>query len=90
MFNAGRRLGGAIGVAVAMTTIVLVNGDAATSGGGRLSIAACRAAFLVSAAVSLAGVLIAWSVTDADAASTIPAPRPRKRMKTAPSERPLS
>jgi EmrB/QacA subfamily drug resistance transporter len=89
MFNAGRRLGGAIGVAVAMTTIVLVNGDSATSGGGRLSIAACRAAFLVSAAISLAGILIAWSVTDADAASTIPAPRPRKRMKTA-SERPLS
>lgn len=89
MFNAGRRLGGAVGVAVAMTTIVLVSADSATSGGGRLSIAACRAAFLVAAAISLAGILIAWSVTDADAASTIPAPRPRKRPKTPPSARPL-
>jgi EmrB/QacA subfamily drug resistance transporter len=83
MFNAGRRLGGAIGVAVATTTIVLVNAGPASSGGGHLSIAACRAAFVVAAVISLTGIRAAWSVRDRDAASTIP---PRRRRKLVRSE----
>jgi EmrB/QacA subfamily drug resistance transporter len=86
MFNAGRRLGGAIGVAVATTTIVLVNAGPGTSSGARIGIAACRAAFLVGAVINLLGILAAWSIRDSDAASTIPARRPAKRLKGAPAE----
>jgi MFS family permease len=82
MFNAGRRLGGAIGVAVATTTIVLVNAGV-DPGGARISIAACRAAFLVGGAINLLGVLAARSIKDSAAASTIPASRPTRRLKGA-------
>jgi EmrB/QacA subfamily drug resistance transporter len=81
MFNAGRRLGGAIGVAVATTTIVLVNVGAHPSGGAGISIAACRAAFLIGGAINLLGILAAWSIKDSAAASTIPARRPTRRLK---------
>jgi EmrB/QacA subfamily drug resistance transporter len=75
MFNAGRRLGGAAGVAVATTAMALAGAGASASTGAGLSIAACRAAFLAGAAICLLATLLAWPVRDADAASTIPAPR---------------
>jgi EmrB/QacA subfamily drug resistance transporter len=84
MFNAGRRLGGAVGVAVATTTIVLA--DPGPSGGARIGLAACRAAFLAGAAINLAGIPAAWSINDSDAARTIPARRRTKDPEGARSD----
>jgi hypothetical protein len=75
MFNAGRRLGGAVGVAVATTSMALAGAGAGASAGVGLSVVACRAAFLAGAAICLLAVFLAWPVCDSDAASTIPAPR---------------
>jgi EmrB/QacA subfamily drug resistance transporter len=72
LFNVGRRLGGAVGVAVATTVIVLVGTSAA--GGGTAPIA-YRTAFLVAAAINLLGLWPARAVRDRDAANTIPRPR---------------
>jgi EmrB/QacA subfamily drug resistance transporter len=70
MFNAGRQLGGAIGVAVLTTAIVL-------AGNGHQSAAATsltpyRVAFLVAAGIALIAVLSAVTIHDDDAASTLP------------------
>ncbi|MEV6112910.1 DHA2 family efflux MFS transporter permease subunit [Streptomyces sp. NPDC052109] len=62
LFNVGRRLGGATGVAVASTVLVA----AGASG--------YRAAFLTLAAVNLLGLYAATRVSDTDAASTISPP----------------
>jgi EmrB/QacA subfamily drug resistance transporter len=86
LFNAGRRLGGAIGVAVATTTIVLVSEGARAADGTGTDLTACRAAFLVGAAINLLGIRAAWSVRDSDAASTIPARRRKKRLEGAATE----
>jgi MFS family permease len=86
LFNAGRRLGGAIGVAVATTTIVVVDAGARTAGGTGADVTACRVAFLVAAAINLLGIRAAWSVRDSDAANTIPARRRRKRLEGAAAE----
>jgi hypothetical protein len=83
LFNAGRRLGGAIGVAVATTTIVLVSEGARAADGTGTDLTACRVAFLVGAAINLLGIRAAWSVRDSDAASTIPARRGKKRLEGA-------
>jgi EmrB/QacA subfamily drug resistance transporter len=74
LFNVGRRLGGAVGVAVATTAIVLVSAPA----GGHIDPSAFRVAFLVAAAINLLGLWSAWGVRDRDAANTIPRPRPKK------------
>jgi EmrB/QacA subfamily drug resistance transporter len=80
MFNAGRRIGGAVGVAVATTVIVLVGVGATADNAG--DVAGYRIAFLVTAAINLLAVRAAWVVRDSDAASTIPARR-RKRVVSA-------
>lgn len=76
LFNVGRRLGGALGVAVATTVIVLVSAPTHTP--GRIDPAAYRVAFLVAAAINLLGLWSARTVRDRDAANTIPQPRPKK------------
>jgi sugar phosphate permease len=86
LFNAGRRLGGAIGVAVATTTIVLVSEGARAADGTGTDLTACRAAFLAGAAINLLGIRAAWSVRDSDAASTIPVRRRKKRLEGAAAE----
>ncbi|HEX4786935.1 MAG TPA: MDR family MFS transporter [Actinospica sp.] len=74
MFNVGRRLGGALGVAVATTSLVLVGRSARTSGAGA-DLAAYQVAFLVAAATNLFALLPALAVRDEQARSTVPAPR---------------
>jgi hypothetical protein len=59
LFNLGRRVGGAVGVAVATTVMSLASG------------APYRSAMLVAAAVCLASGLLVLRVRDADAASTL-------------------
>ncbi|MER5791435.1 DHA2 family efflux MFS transporter permease subunit [Streptomyces sp. NPDC001980] len=70
LFNVGRRLGGAAGVAVATTVLVTAGtaGDRTAAGTGY------RAAFLTLAAVNLLGLYAATRVSDSAAAHTIPRP----------------
>jgi len=75
VFNVGRRLGGAVGVAVATTAIGLVSAP----GGGHIAPSAYRVAFLVAAAINLLGLWPARRVRSHDAANTIPPARPRKK-----------
>jgi EmrB/QacA subfamily drug resistance transporter len=72
MFNAIRQLGGAIGVAVLTTVIVLVGPVHLVDGHTAANLTAYRAAFLAAAAICLCGVACSLSIRDADAAATIP------------------
>ncbi len=75
MFNAVRQLGGAVGVAMLTTAIVLVGPVHLVGGHPAANLTAYRVAFLVAAAVCLAAVPCALSIRDADAARTIPGRR---------------
>ncbi len=87
MFNAVRQLGGAVGVAVLTTAIVLVGPVHLVAGHAVANLAAYRMAFLAAAAICLSAVPCALSIRDADAASTIPARRgqPAAESATAPT-----
>ena len=87
MFNAIRQLGGAIGVAVLTTAIVLVGPVHLVGGHPVPNLLAYRVAFLVAAAVALCAVACSLSIRDADAAATIPARRGRREPETAPEPR---
>jgi MFS family permease len=75
MFNAVRQLGGAVGVAVLTTAIVLVGPIHLVAGHPAANLTAYRVAFLVAAAVALLAVPCALSIRDSDAARTIPVRR---------------
>ena len=77
MFNTIRQLGGAIGVALLTTVIVLIGATHVVAGHEAANLTAYRITFLVAAAICLAGVPSALSIRDADAAATIPARRRR-------------
>ena len=89
LFNTFRQLGGAIGVAVLTTAIVLAGPTRLLDGHPVANLGAYRVAFLVAAAFCLIGVGAALTVRDTDAAETIPprrAPRPRPEVPvTSPS-----
>ena len=72
MFNAIRQLGGAVGVAVLTTVIVLVGPVHLVGGHEVANLTAYRAAFLAAAAICLCAVAWSLSIRDADAAGTIP------------------
>jgi len=78
LYNASRQLGGAIGVALLTTTIVLVGSVHMVAGHLVPNLTAYRITFLVAAAVALIGVVPALSIHDADAESTRVDPRLRK------------
>jgi MFS family permease len=88
MFNAVRQLGGAVGVAVLTTVIVLIGPVHVVAGHEVANLTAYRIAFLVAAAICLCGVAWSLSIRDADAASTIP--RRGGREKDEPSPAPAS
>jgi EmrB/QacA subfamily drug resistance transporter len=75
MFNAVRQLGGAVGVAVLTTVIVLVGPFHVVAGHLAPNLDAYRAAFLVAAAICLCATAFSLSIRDADAAATRPGPR---------------
>jgi sugar phosphate permease len=77
MFNAGRQLGGAVGVAVLTTVVVAVGARHVVAGRVVANLAAYHVAFLIAAAVDAAAIGVALTISDADAAATIPARRPR-------------
>jgi EmrB/QacA subfamily drug resistance transporter len=76
MFNAVRQLGGAAGVAVLTTVIVAVGPVHLVAGHEVSNLTSYRVAFGVAAAICLCAVPCSLSIRDADAAGTIPAPRP--------------
>jgi EmrB/QacA subfamily drug resistance transporter len=75
LFNAVRQFGGAVGVAVLTTAIVLVGPMHVVDGHLAANLTAYRVAFLVAAAVALLAVPCALSIRDSDAARTIPGRR---------------
>jgi MFS family permease len=72
MFNAIRQLGGAVGVAVLTTVIVLIGPVHLVAGHEVANLTAYRAAFLVAAAICFCALPFSLSIRDADAAATIP------------------
>jgi len=72
MFNAIRQLGGAVGVAVLTTVIVLVGPVHRVAGHQVANLVAYRAAFVAAAAICLCALACSLSIRDADAASTRP------------------
>jgi MFS family permease len=82
MFNAVRQLGGAVGVAILTTVIVLVGPIHQVAGHPAVNLTAYRAAFLTAAAIALSALTCSLSIRDADAASTLPA----RRSKSPPAE----
>jgi EmrB/QacA subfamily drug resistance transporter len=87
MFNTVRQLGGAIGVAVLTTAIVLVGPVHLVGGHAVANLTAYRVAFLVAAAICIAAVPSALSIRDADAARTIHGRRGRELAEEAESAR---
>jgi EmrB/QacA subfamily drug resistance transporter len=79
MFNAVRQLGGAVGVALLTTVIVLVGATHRVAGHEVANLTAYRVTFLVAAAICLLALGSSLSIHDADAAATIPPPRQRRR-----------
>jgi EmrB/QacA subfamily drug resistance transporter len=86
MFNAVRQLGGAVGVAVLTTVIVLI-GPVHLAGGHEVAnLTAYRVAFLTAAAICVCAISCSLSIRDADAASTIPARRGRRGRPEGPGD----
>jgi EmrB/QacA subfamily drug resistance transporter len=85
MFNAIRQLGGAIGVAVLTTAIVLVGPVHVVAGHQLANLTAYRVAFLAAAAICLCGLACSLSIRDADAAGTIPGRRGPQEAESSPS-----
>ena len=75
LFNAARQVGGAIGVALLTTAIVLIGATHLVAGHEVANLTAYRIAFLIAAAFCLAGIASALTIHDADAAATIPSRR---------------
>ena len=77
LYNTMRQLGGAIGIALLTTVLVLVGPTHLVDGHLATNFAAYRITFLVAALMCLGGVPWSLSVDDAEAAHTIPARRQR-------------
>ena len=75
VFNAGRQLGGAIGVAVLTTVLAAVGPTRVVAGRAVANLSAYHLAFLVAAAIAVAASAVALTVHDSDAISTIVARR---------------
>jgi EmrB/QacA subfamily drug resistance transporter len=83
MFNAGRQLGGAVGVAVLSTVISAIGVVHLVGRAVQPYAHAYHVAFLVAAAIALVGIACAWPIDDADAAPTMrPPTRPREQQPT--------
>jgi MFS family permease len=85
MFNAMRQLGGAIGVAVLTSVIVLNDPVHVVDGHEVANLTAYRIAFLAAAAISLSAMAFSLSIRDADAAGTIPGRRGREEGEPRPA-----
>jgi EmrB/QacA subfamily drug resistance transporter len=84
MFNAMRQLGGAVGVALLTTAIVIVGATHHVNGHVAPNLEAYRVAFVAAALIALAGIAAALTINDAEAANTMPE---RRRARRAGPER---
>ena len=84
MFNAMRQLGGAVGVALLTTAIVIVGATHHVNGHVAPNLGAYRVAFVAAALIALAGIVPALTINDAEAANTMPE---RRRARRAGAER---
>jgi EmrB/QacA subfamily drug resistance transporter len=84
LYNASRQLGGALGVAMLTTTIVIVDPVHVVAGHVVANLTAYRVTFLVAAGAALLGVFASLKIRDADAAQTMVNPRDRLRQPVAP------
>jgi EmrB/QacA subfamily drug resistance transporter len=71
LYNAQRQLGGAVGVAVLTTVLIAVNPLHRVNGHVSVHIVAYHAGFYVAAAIALLGAVVASTINDVDAASTM-------------------
>jgi EmrB/QacA subfamily drug resistance transporter len=71
LFNIVRQIGSAIGVAVLTTVIVAVGATTTAAGRVAADLTAYHVAFLVAAGVAAVGAVVALTIHDADAASTM-------------------
>src|SRR3954447_10466649 len=71
MFNAGRQLGGAVGVAILSTVISAIGVVHRVDGGLRPNAHAYHVAFLVAAGIALSAIAIVIRIVDRDAAPTM-------------------
>ena len=78
LFNAGRQLGGAIGVAILSTVISAVGVRHVINGHHVPNATAYHAAFLVAAAIEAVALLLVFRVSDAEAAPTMRRTEPQR------------
>jgi hypothetical protein len=71
MFSVARQLGSAAGVAVLTTAVVTVGATTSRAGHPVPNLTAYHVAFLVAAGMAVAGAMVALTIRDADAATTI-------------------
>jgi EmrB/QacA subfamily drug resistance transporter len=71
LFNSGRQLGSALGVALLATVLAAVGTTKVVDGRHVANVAAYHAGFLVAAAVALIGSALALTIHDVDAAATM-------------------
>jgi len=71
LFNSGRQLGSALGVAILATVLAAVGTTHVVDGHTTADLTAYHAAFLVAAAIALVGSVVALTIRDADAAATM-------------------
>ena len=83
MFNAIRQLGGAVGVALLTTAVVIVGPTHIVAGHVTANLASYRAAFLVAAFAALLAILPAQAISDTEAANTIPGRSGRRAQTSA-------
>jgi EmrB/QacA subfamily drug resistance transporter len=77
LFNAGKQLGGAIGVALLASVLAAAGPSGAAAGPVVVNLTAFHAGFLAAAAVAGASVAVAFGIRDADAAATMAPGRAR-------------
>jgi EmrB/QacA subfamily drug resistance transporter len=87
MFNVGRQLGSALGVAVLTTAVVAVGATRTVAGHVTPDLTAYHVAFLVAAGVAAVAAVVALTIHDTDAASTIIR---RRGQKPEPEPEPLA
>jgi EmrB/QacA subfamily drug resistance transporter len=78
IFNAGKQLGGAVGVALLTTVLAVAGPTSRAAGHVTANLAAYHDAFLAAAAVALLAVTVALTIRDTDAAATMVSRRRRQ------------